>query len=174
MYTMYYTSVINIRTTPSSELVLFWLLCVSVVLMISPGSHYICSYMCSYHYHKNGAFDWYRCVYWSHILHYLLDHSHIHHIDHQPYDYIHFHCIDNQLHDHIHIYHIGYQFDHIHFHHIDYQPDSHIHIYFIDYQYDHILFHHTDYQPDDHTSTISCQIRVVWFGKHRRIFVLFR
>ena len=34
--TMYNTSVINIHTTPSNELVLFWLLCVSVVLMISP------------------------------------------------------------------------------------------------------------------------------------------
>ena len=33
---MYYTSVINIHTTPSNDLVLFWLLCVSVVLMISP------------------------------------------------------------------------------------------------------------------------------------------
>ena len=33
---MYYTSVINIHTTPFNELVLFWLLCVSVVLMISP------------------------------------------------------------------------------------------------------------------------------------------
>ena len=33
---MYYTSRINIHTTPSNELVLFWLLCVSVVLMISP------------------------------------------------------------------------------------------------------------------------------------------
>ena len=33
---MYYTSVINIHTTPSNELVLFWLVCVSVALMISP------------------------------------------------------------------------------------------------------------------------------------------
>ena len=33
---MYYTSVINIHTTPSNDLVLFWLLCVSVALMISP------------------------------------------------------------------------------------------------------------------------------------------
>ena len=33
---MYYTNVINIHMTPSNELILFWLLCVSVVLMISP------------------------------------------------------------------------------------------------------------------------------------------
>ena len=33
---MYYTSVINIHTTPSNELVLFRLVCVSVILMISP------------------------------------------------------------------------------------------------------------------------------------------
>ena len=33
---MYYTSVINIHTTPSNGLVLFWLLHVGVVLMISP------------------------------------------------------------------------------------------------------------------------------------------
>ena len=32
----YYTSIININTTPSNELVVFWLLRVSVVLMISP------------------------------------------------------------------------------------------------------------------------------------------
>ena len=33
---MYYTRVINIHTIPSNELVWFWLLCVSVVLMILP------------------------------------------------------------------------------------------------------------------------------------------
>ena len=33
---MYYTSIINIHTPPSNELVWFWLVCVSVVLMISP------------------------------------------------------------------------------------------------------------------------------------------
>ena len=32
---MYYTSVINIHTTPSNELVWFWLLCVSVALVVS-------------------------------------------------------------------------------------------------------------------------------------------
>ena len=33
---MYYTSFLNIPATPSNKLVLFCLLCVSVVLMISP------------------------------------------------------------------------------------------------------------------------------------------
>ena len=33
---MCYTSIINIHTTPSNKLILFWLLCVSVALMISP------------------------------------------------------------------------------------------------------------------------------------------
>ena len=49
---MFYTSVINIHTTPSNELVLFWLLRVSVVLMISLEVFTIYSY----HYYKMASF----------------------------------------------------------------------------------------------------------------------
>ena len=116
---MYYTCVINFHTTPFQ-----WIGFALAVVYQHCSDDFLTSiyYICSCHYHKNGAFDGYWCVYWPHIFYYL-GVIHSNHIDHQPYDYIHFHYTDNQLDDHIHIYHTGLQFGHIHFHYIDYQPD---------------------------------------------------